>query len=412
MPATADQQAVLDSLADRITPELRSLTAIRRDLHAHPEIRFEEHRTSQTVQDELTRLGIRFAAGMGGHEPGKGTGVLAHLPATADAPGPCIGLRADMDALPITERTGKPYASTSPGVMHACGHDGHTAILLGAARILSQTAHRPNPVTLVFQPAEEGGAGGEKMCRDGALTGGPDGTLGPPVTRMYGLHGWPGLPMNTIATKPGPLLASTDEIRVTITGTQAHAAYPHMGADPIVAGAQIISAAQTIASRNVSPVGSVVVTFGVFHAGTAINVIPEGAELRGTIRTLDAETRELAKHRLREIVEGVASSMGCRGELEITEGYPVTLNDPGEAERVLETARGAAFARGAEVFPEPSMGGEDFSFYANRVPSCFYLVGLMPDGAGDVPQLHQPEFDFPDDAIAVGVEMMCRLALS
>ncbi|MFK7884503.1 MAG: M20 family metallopeptidase [Phycisphaerales bacterium] len=412
MPATADQQAVLNQLADRITPELESLAAIRHDLHAHPEVRFEERRTSKVVQDELTRLGVEFIAGLGGRVVKEGTGVLAHIPATTDNPGPCIGLRADMDALPITERTGKPYASTYPGVMHACGHDGHTAILLGAARILSQTEHRPNPVTLVFQPAEEGGAGGEKMCRDGALTGGPNGTLGPAVTRMYGLHGWPGLPMNTVATKPGPLLASTDEIKIKITGTQAHAAYPHLGADPIVAGAQIVAAAQTIASRNVSPVGSVVVTFGTFNAGTANNVIPESAELWGTIRTLDAETRELAKKRLREIVEGVASAMGCRGEMIVTEGYPVTLNDPDEARRVLTTAEGAAFARGAEIFPEPSMGGEDFSFYANKVPSCFYLVGLKPDGADEVPQLHQPEFDFQDEAIGVGVEMMCRLALS
>jgi amidohydrolase len=396
----------------QVTPELESLTAIRRDLHAHPEIRFEERRTSKVVQDELSRLGVEFVAGLGGPVLNEGTGVLAHIPATVEQPGPCVGLRADMDALPITERTGKAYASTKPGVMHACGHDGHTAILLGVARILSQTEHRPNPVTLVFQPAEEGGAGGEKMCRDGALSGGPDGTLGPAVTRMYGLHGWPGLPMNTIATRPGPLLASTDEIKVKITGIQAHAAYPHMGADPIVAGAQIVAAAQTIASRNVSPVGSVVVTFGTFHAGTANNVIPESAELWGTIRTLDAATRELAKRRLGEIVEGVASAMGCRGEMTVTEGYPVTLNDPDEARRVLSVAEGAAFARGAEIFPEPSMGGEDFSFYANKVPSCFYLVGLKPDGADEVPQLHQPEFDFQDEAIGVGVEMMCRLALS
>lgn len=412
MPAAADTQHTLELLADRITPELASLTEIRHDLHAHPEVRFTERRTSKVVQDELTRLGIAFVAGLGGHEPGQGTGVLAHIPATVDHPGPCIGLRADMDALPIEERTGKPYASTHPGVMHACGHDGHTTILLGVARVLSGLEHRPNPVTLVFQPAEEGGAGGEKMCRDGALTGGPDGTLGPAVTRMYGLHGWPGLPMGVVATKPGPLLASTDEVKITIKGVQGHAAYPHLSADPVVAGAHVVTAAQTIASRNVSPVGSVVVTFGTFHAGTANNVIPESAELWGTIRTLDAETRELAKRRLREIVEGVAASMGCRGELEVVEGYPVTLNDPNEADRVLELAKGARFARGSEVFPEPSMGGEDFSFYANKVPSCFYLVGLKPDGADEVPQLHQPEFDFRDEVIGLGVEMMCRLALS
>ncbi len=398
-------------LADRIASELDDLTRIRRDLHAHPEIRFEERRTSKVVQDELARLGIPFVAGLGGHVPGEGTGVLAHLPATAGTPGPCIGLRADMDALPITERTGRPYASTNPGVMHACGHDGHTTTLLGAARVLASMEHRPNPVTFVFQPAEEGGAGGEKMCRDGALTGGPGGSQGSPVTRMYGLHGWPGLPIGTVGTRPGPLLAATDEIKITIKGRQGHAAYPHMAADPIVAMAHIITAAQTIASRSVAPVDSVVVTFGSVHAGTTNNVIPEIATMHGTIRTLRAETRELAKARLAEIVEGVARSMGCEGRMVIEEGYPVTLNDAAEAERVLETARQASFARDSVLVPEPSMGGEDFSYYAERVPSCFFLVGLKPDGADVVPQLHQPEFDFPDEALGVAVEMMCRLAL-
>lgn len=407
MNATASTE-----LCERIGAEVDDLTRIRRDLHAHPEIRFQENRTSQLVQDELARLGIAFVAGLGGETPGQGTGVLAHLPATTEKPGPCIGLRADMDALPITERTGKAYASTVPGVMHACGHDGHTTILLGVARILAGTEHRPNPVTLVFQPAEEGGGGGALMCRDGCLTGGPNGDLGPPVTRMYGLHGWPSLPFGVIGTRPGPLLAATDEIEVTVKGVQVHAAYPHLGADPIVAASHIVAAAQTIASRSVSPVDSVVVTFGTFHAGTATNVIPESATLTGTIRSLRPETRELAKRRLREIVESTARAMGCEGVLRIEEGYPMTRNDPAEAARVLEVARQAVFARGAVETAEPSMGGEDFAFYAERVPSCFYLLGLLPDGADAMAQLHQPDFDFPDGAIGTGVEMMCRLALS
>lgn len=398
-------------LGQRIARELDELTRIRRDIHAHPEIRFEEHRTSQLVQDEMARLGIAFVAGLGGETPGQGTGVLAHLPATVDRPGPCVGLRADMDALPIAERTGKAWASTVPGTMHACGHDGHTTILLGAARVLAATEHRPNPVTFVFQPAEEGGAGGELMCRDACLTGGPNGDLGPGIARMYGLHGWPGLPFGVIGTRPGPLLAATDELHVTIRGHQAHAAYPHLGADPIVAGAHIVAAAQTLASRTVSPLDSIVVTFGTFHAGTATNVIPETAVLTGTLRTLRAETRALAKARLTELVTSTARALGCEGVLEIEEGYPVTLNDPAETDRVLATAREADFARGAVVVPEPTMGGEDFAFYANRVPSCFYLLGLRPEDADQMPQLHQPEFDFPDGAIAAGVEMMCRLAL-
>jgi amidohydrolase len=407
MNATASTE-----LCERIAAEVDDLTRIRRDIHAHPEIRFEEHRTGKLVQDELARLGIAFVPGLGGQTPGEGTGVLAHLPATVDRPGPCIGLRADMDALPIAERTGAAWASTKAGTMHACGHDGHTAILLGAARILAGTEHRPNPVTFVFQPAEEGGGGGELMCRDGCLTGGPDGNLGPAVERMYGLHGWPGLAFGVIGTRPGPLLAATDEIEVVVRGVQAHAAYPHMGADPIVAAAQIVTAAQTIASRSVSPVDSVIVTFGTFHAGTATNVIPETARLTGTLRTLRPETRELAKRRLRQIVESTARAMGCQGELNIEEGYPMTLNDADEAARVLEVARQAGFTHGAVEMAEPSMGGEDFAYYAERVPSCFYLLGLLPEGADAMAQLHQPEFDFPDKAIGPGVEMMCRLALS
>lgn len=398
-------------LGARIAAEIDDLTRIRRDLHAHPEVRFEERRTSRLVQDELGRLGIDFIAGLGGEVQGEGTGVLAHLPATVDNPGPCVGLRADMDALPITERTGAAWASTTPGTMHACGHDGHTTILLGAARILAAVEHRPNPVTFVFQPAEEGGGGGELMCRDGALTGGPDGTLGPAVARMYGLHGWPGLPFGVIGTRAGPLLAATDELQITVTGRQAHAAYPHLGADPIVAAAAIVGAVQTVASRTVSPLDSVVVTLGTFHAGTTNNVIPEAATLSGTLRTLRAETRTLAKQRLTEIVESTGRALGCAAVLSIEEGYPVTINDEAEAARVLAVAREASFARGAVEVPEPTMGGEDFAYYANRVPSCFYLLGLRPDGADRMPQLHQPEFDFPDGAIGAGVEMMCRLAL-
>jgi amidohydrolase len=408
MTTTATATGDLDQ---RIARELDDLTRIRRDIHAHPEIRFEEHRTSRLIQHELARLGIAFVAGLGGETLGQGTGVLAHLPATVARPGPCVGLRADMDALPIAERTGKAWASTVPGKMHACGHDGHTTILLGAARVLAASEHRPNPVTFVFQPAEEGGGGGELMCRDACLTGGPNGDLGPGIARMYGLHAWPGLPFGVIGTRPGPLLAATDELRVTIRGHQAHAAYPHLGADPIVAGAHIVAAAQTLASRMVSPLDSIVVTFGTFHAGTATNVIPETAVLTGTLRTLRAETRTLAKARLTELVASTARALGCEGVLEIEEGYPVTLNDPAETDRVLATAREADFARGAVVVPEPTMGGEDFAFYANRVPSCFYLLGLRPEDADQMPQLHQPEFDFPDGAIAAGVEMMCRLAL-
>lgn len=404
-------------LATLITPHLGEITAIRRDLHAHPEILFVEERTSRVIQAELTRLGITFRTNMGGREPGTGYGVLAHLPATAAQPGEGIGLRADMDALPIEEASDLEYKSTVPGQMHACGHDGHTAILLGVARVLSQLTHRPNPVTLVFQPAEEGGAGADKMCRDGALDGDqtdpkdPNG-FGPPVDRMYGLHGWPELPVGTISTKPGPLLAATDAFDLTIEGVQGHAAYPHLCVDPVVCAAQVISMAQTIASRTTRPTDSVVVTFASVHAGGAYNVIPQTCTLRGTVRTLDMGTRVTTKSCFFELVEHACRAMGCRARIDWNEGYPATVNDPAEAARVMQVAGEAELARAFVTVKEPTMGGEDFAYYALKVPSCFFLVGLAEPGGARFPGLHTPDFDFNDHAIGIAVEMMCRLALS
>ena len=391
-----------------VQTDLPDLISIRHDLHRYPEIMFQESRTSELVQKQLTELGIPFKAGLAG-----GTGVVAHLPATNGA-GDTVALRADMDALPINEETGKAYASENPGVMHACGHDGHTTILLGAARALSKVEHRPNGVTFVFQPAEEGGAGGQKMCEDGALLGDAGGGVGSPVTRIFGLHGWPQMPLGTVATRPGPLLASTDEIEITIRGVQAHAAYPHLGRDPIVAASALVVALQSIASRTVSPLDSVVVTIGMMHAGSAKNVIPETARLEGTIRTLRAETRTEAVHRVKLIADQVATAYGCRAEVNLQQGYPVTSNDSKLVEHFYDVARETVGDDRVGHVEEPSMGGEDFSFYGHHVPACFYLLGLLPDGQDPmgVAQLHQPTFDFNDNAIATGVEMMCKLALA
>ncbi|GAB4384075.1 MAG: M20 aminoacylase family protein [Phycisphaerales bacterium] len=392
-----------------IEAELDELRAIRHDLHAHPELMFEERRTSELVVRELSALGIAHKTGLA-----KGTGVLAHLPATVPTSRPSVALRADMDALPIVECTGRPYASTNPGVMHACGHDGHTAILIGAARVLSKLAHRPNPVTFVFQPAEEGGAGGEQMCLDGCLEGDAGRGLGPPVGRIYGLHGWPQLPLGLIATRPGPLLASTDEFAVRVLGTQCHGAYPHLGADSIVCAAHIITALQTIVARNSPPLDAVVVTVGAIHAGTASNIIPAETRFIGTVRTLRDQTRQMARERLYAIVQQTALAHGCRAEIEWEEGYPVTRNDPKLAEQVLAVASEAFGTEQTRLVEQPTMGGEDFSFYGRYVPSCFYLLGLCPPGSDPAaaPQLHQPDFDFNDDALAPGIEMMCRLALA
>lgn len=411
MPTTTQQ-----SILSLIEEHLSEITAIRHDLHAHPQVLFTEEYASKMIQNELTRFGITFRTNMGGVEPGTGHGVMAHIPATTNeqtgTPGDCIGLRADMDALPITELNTFEYQSTNPGQMHACGHDGHTAILLGVARVLSSLEHRPNPITLVFQPAEEGGGGGDKMCRDGALDGDPTNGFGPPITRMYGLHGWPDMPLGTVATKPGVLLAATDTFDITINGNQGHAAYPHLCTDPIVAGAHIITAAQTLVSRNTSPTDSLVVTFGAIHAGTAYNVIPETAMLKGTVRTLNMDTRAATKVRLFELVESTAKAIGCSVEIVWNDGYPVTSNDPAEADRVTQITQQAELTTNFELVKEPSMGGEDFSYYALKVPACFYLIGLNESETEAYPGLHTPTFDFNDKAIGIGIEMMCLLALS
>ena len=357
------------------------------------------------LREGLAGLKTAHRGGRGG-----GTGVVAHIPPTSasDEAKGAIALRADMDALPIAEKTGKPYASTTPGVMHACGHDGHTANLLGVARVLSELPERPNPVTLVFQPAEEGGAGGRRMCEDGVLGGT---VLGPRVREIFGLHGWPQFDVGVVGSRPGPMLAATDAINVTIRGTPSHAAYPQYSADPIVAMAHIIAGVQTIASRNVAPQEAIVVTIATVRGGTARNIIPGEATFTGTMRTLLPETRVLGKRRFFEITEGVAKAFGCRAEIAWEPGYPVTFNDAGSTEKFFRIARGAIGAERVKPVEHPSLGGEDFSFYGQIVPACFFILGVRPKGAEGYPSLHQPEYDFNDDALETGVEVMCRLAV-
>jgi len=388
-----------------IAAELPELVRIRHDLHRHPELGYQETRTSGVIARELTRMGIKHVTGLA-----RGTGVVAHIPATTSKGGAdrAIALRADIDALPIMEQTGLEYASVHPGVMHACGHDGHTANLLGVAGVLRNIAHRPRPVTLVFQPAEEGGGGGLAMCKDGVLEGK---VIGPPVEAIFGLHGWPLLPVGVVASRPGPLLAATDNFTVMIKGTQAHAAYPHFGADPIVAASQCVTALQTIASRNVSPLDSIVVTVAVISGGTARNIIPQSVRFVGTMRTLTPGVRVLGKRRFYEIVESTARAMGCEAQIEWEEGYPVTNNDPGATRRFFEVAERTLGTARVQAVDAPSMGGEDFSYYGQRVPACFFVLGVCPKDRTSYPTLHQPEFDFNDDALPTGIEVMCGLAL-
>ncbi len=397
--------ALLAEIRAHIARELTSLTALRHELHAHPELAFHENRTSKVVQKELAALGIAFKAGLAK------TGVVGYLPSTGGNNTSSVGLRADMDALPIEEATGKPYSSTCPGVMHACGHDGHTTMLIGAARVLKALSQRPHAVTFVFQPAEENGGGGHVLCEQGVLKGEAGGGIGPRIRCMFGQHGWPSLDVGTVWTKPGAVLANTDDFYITIKGVQAHGAYPHQGRDTIVCGAAIVTALQTIASRNVGPLDSVVVTVGQFLAGTATNIIPQEAKLVGTVRTLSAQTKAIAKERLFGLVEHTAKAHGCEAEINWVDGYPATINDAALTERFVMLAKSAVGEDRVGLLPEPSMGGEDFAFYGQQVPACFFMLGLKPPGAARFPSLHQPDFDFNDNALALGIEMLVLAAV-
>ncbi len=392
-------------LRDSVKNALGRAVEIRHDLHAHPELGYKETRTSGVVQTRLKELGVDFKGGLAG-----GTGVLAWLPATGPSGSArTVALRADMDALPITELTGLPYRSENPGVMHACGHDGHTTILMTVAGVLQSTRERPNNVLLIFQPAEEGGAGGERLCIEGALRGE---VIGKPADIIFGLHGYPAAEVGHVTTRNGPLLAAASQFNVQIRGKGCHAAYPHVGVDPIVVAAHIITALQTIASRSVNPLDSVVVTIGQVLAGVAHNVIPDTAVLHGTIRALNEDTNCLGKRRIEEISKSVAAAFGASATVQWTGAYPVTLNDPGATDEFRSVARRVLGDGFLHEEPHPSMGGEDFSFYGREIPACFFFLGLRLADRQSYPNLHSPEFDFNDAAISTGVEMMCELALA
>ncbi|MCE9560225.1 MAG: amidohydrolase [Armatimonadetes bacterium] len=384
---------------------LPELLDIRHDLHMHPQIRFEETYASELVQRVLTELGVEFRAGLA-----RGTGVLGYLPATTDpATAPTIALRADMDALPIHEETGKPYASTIPGRMHACGHDGHTAIQLGVAKILAATAHRPNNVLFLFQPAEEGGGGGDLLVQEGCLNGT---LLGKPADMIFGLHGWTSVPLGRVETRVGPMMASTDEFYIEFVGQGGHAAAPETTRDPIVAIASLITSLQTIASRNTDPFDNIVVTVGQVHGGTANNIIPMSAQVHGTVRTLTEENRAMAEKRLHAIANGTAIAFDVEAKITWNPGYPVVVNHPEAVERFLKVAHETFGEERVSDDAVPTMGGEDFAYYGAECPACFYQLGLIPVGETEIPSVHTPLFDFNDDAIEVGVQMMVALALS
>ncbi len=351
------------NIVELIQQAIPSLVDLRHDLHAHPELCFEEHETARRVLEQLEPLAnLEIRTGVAG------TGIVATL--NADRPGPCVALRAELDALPIEEQTGLPYASRRPGRMHACGHDGHLTCLVGAARVLSQIADQlPGKVKFIFQPAEEGGAGADLMCREGVLDD-------PPVDAIFALHGWPELDLGTVGIRPGEMMASMDKWTMTVHGVSGHAAFPHLCVDPIVAAAQVTTALQTVASRTANPLESVVLTVAMFHAGTASNIIPPSAELAGTIRALDSTLRDRAIAQFQHIATQTASALGARAEIAFAQGYPVLKNDPTTTALIHQIAQEVVAPDNVQMPIPPTMGSEDFAFYAQQVPATFWLLGV------------------------------------
>ena len=379
-------------IVNRIADLHAEITAWRHDIHAHPELLYDVHRTAATVADKLKSFGCDdVVTGIGR------TGVVGVI--RGRKPGTkVVGLRADMDALPIEEATGLPYKSTVPGKMHACGHDGHTAMLLGAAKYLAETRNFAGTAVVIFQPAEEGGAGARAMLRDGLLD-----RFG--IREVFGMHNFPGMPVGQFAIRSGPMMASTDSITIDIEGVGGHAAWPHLGVDAVLVGAQIVNQLQSIVARNVDPLEAAVVSICVFHAGHAENVIPQHARLRGTARSLTPKVRELLQKRVREVVEGTARLYGAKAELTYRTGYPVLVNDEG---RTAFAAAVAGEIAGKDKVNEdcpPLMGAEDFAYMLQERPGAFIYVGN-----GDSAALHHPAYDFNDEAIPVGTSYWVRLA--
>lgn len=377
-------------IINRIAEYHPEIAEIRRDLHQHPELLFDVHRTAGRVAEKLREFGVdEIATGIGR------TGVVGVIKGKAE--GHIIGLRADMDALPIKEATDLPYASKNEGLMHACGHDGHTAMLLAAAKYLAKTRNFRGTAVLIFQPAEEGGGGGKAMLEDGLME-----RFG--VEEVYGMHNLPGLAVGSFAIRPGPLLASTDEFRITIKGRGGHAAWPNDTIDPIVTAAATIAALQTVVSRTIDPLDAAVVSVTGMEAGTATNVIPDTARISGTARALKADVRDHLEQKIESIANGIATSHGASAEVDYRRKYPVTNNHPDETAFAAEIARGIVGADNVDEDTPPLLGAEDFSYMLEVRPGAFILAGN-----GDSAGLHSSHFDFNDELIPLGASYWVRL---
>ena len=367
------------------------MTEWRRDIHAHPETAFEEHRTSAFIADKLKSFGIEVDVGLAG------TGVVGTIKGKRDGDD-AIGLRADIDALDIHEQTNRPYASKNPGKMHACGHDGHTTMLLGAAKYLAETRDFSGTAYVIFQPAEENEGGARVMVEEGLFDKFP-------MRAIYGMHNWPGFPVGDVGVRAGPMMAAYDRFDMTVTGHGSHGAMPHQGKDPIVIAAQIVTGLQSIASRNVDPLESVVVSVTQFHGGDAYNVIPESVILRGTARSFIPSVQDMIESKIEQIAKGIAAAHGAFIEFKYRRGYPPTVNDEAQTEVAAAIARKVVGADKVRENVAPVMGSEDFAFMLNEKPGSYIWMGV----GEDVANLHSPQYDFNDEVLPIGASYWARL---
>jgi amidohydrolase len=387
-------------LIPEITAARAELQALRRDIHAHPELRYEEHRTSDLVAARLESWGIEVHRGLAK------TGVVGVL--KRGTGGKSIGLRADMDALPIQELNGFEHRSQHNGTMHACGHDGHTAMLLGAAQHIAAHGKFDGTVVFIFQPAEEGGAGAKAMIADGLFERFP-------VDAVYGLHNWPGMPAGQFGVTPGPIMASSNEFHIRISGTGAHAALPHNGQDPVFTAVQIANGLQSVITRNKKPIDSAVLSITQIHAGDAVNVMPDLALMSGTVRTFSVEVLDLIEERMGKIIELTAQAYGCSAHFDFRRNYPPTVNSAPEAAFAADVMRDIVGAEKVEANIEPTMGAEDFAFMLLEKPGCYAFIGNgegghRDEGHGMGPcMLHNPSYDFNDDLLELGSTYWVRL---
>lgn len=379
-------------IINRIAEFHSEITEWRRDIHAHPELLYDVHRTAGKVQELLNSFGVdEVVTGIGK------TGVVGVIKGRNSASGKVIGLRADMDALPIHENTGKPHASKTKGKMHACGHDGHTAMLLGAAKYLAETRNFDGTAIVIFQPAEEGGAGGKAMVDDGMME-----RFG--IDQVFGMHNMPGLATGEFAIREGGIMAATDVFDIQIEGIGGHAAAPQLGIDPVMIAAQMTVALQTLVSRNVDPIENAVLSVTKIDAGEAYNVIPRTAKISGTVRSLKGEIQDLMERRMSELVENLAKAFGADASLNYRRGYPVTVNAPAQTQFAIEVARDIVGDNYVDPNVAPVMGGEDFSYMSNARPGTFMFLGN-----GDGANLHQDTYDFNDEIIPLGCTYWVKL---